>query len=107
MDRTILTVTLVILGLLIGGAFIRVVRGPRFTDRIIAVNAMNTMMIAVIAILSYLLDADYLADVALIYALLGLVANTLLARTLIRRRKGGDTAVDSPKKSRSRKKGGR
>lgn len=87
MINTILTVTLAILGLLMLITFYIVIKGPRFTDRIVAVNAENTMVIACICLLSRLLDADYLIDVALIYALLGLVANTLLTRIMLAKKR--------------------
>ena len=83
MIHTILTAMLVILGLCMGAVLICAVRGPRFTDRVIAINAINTLIICVICVLSALLEEDYLVDVALIYALLGFLVNTLLMRQLL------------------------
>jgi len=60
----------------------KVVKGPRFTDRILAVNAINTMLTASICLLSRYLGVAYLLDVALIYALLGFTGSTLLMRML-------------------------
>lgn len=82
MEKTILTAVLVILAALMLALMYRVVKGPRFTDRILAVNAINTMLTASICILARLLNAAYLLDVALIYALLGFTATTLLMRLL-------------------------
>lgn len=83
MEKNILWAALLFLTVLMLFVMIRVVKGPRFTDRIIAVNSINTMIIAGVCILSVYLGADYLIDVALIYALLGFMANVLLMRTLI------------------------
>ena len=83
MEKTILTAMLVILALCMLAVVVRLIRGPRITDRILAVNALNTLITAEICLLSRYLSADYLVDVALIYALLGFVVNTLLTRTLI------------------------
>ena len=83
MEKTILTAMLVILALCMLAVVVRLIRGPRITDRILAVNALNTLITAEICLLSRYLGADYLVDVALIYALLGFVINTLLTRTLI------------------------
>jgi len=83
MEKTILTAMLVILALCMLAVIVRLIRGPRITDRILAVNALNTLITAEICLLSRYLGADYLVDVALIYALLGFVVNTLLTRTLI------------------------
>ena len=82
MEEKLLTGTLVILALLMLALMPRVVKGPRFTDRIVAVNAINTMVTASICLLSRLHRAGYLLDVALIYALLGFTATTLLTRLL-------------------------
>ena len=87
MEEKLLTGTLVILALLMLALMPRVVKGPRFTDRIVAINAINTMVTASICLLSRLHRAGYLLDVALIYALLGFTATTLLTRLLAADRK--------------------
>ena len=87
MEDKLLTGALVILALLMLALMPSVVKGPRFTDRIVAVNAINTMVTASIVLLSRLHRAPYLLDVALIYALLGFTAVTLLTRLLAADRK--------------------
>ena len=82
MEDKLLTGTLIILALLMLALMPRVIKGPRFTDRIVAINAINTMITASICLLSRLHRAGYLPDVALIYALLGFTATTLLTRLL-------------------------
>ena len=82
MEDKLLTGALVVLALLMLSLMPKVVKGPRFTDRIVAINAINTMITASICILSRLHRAGYLLDVALIYALLGFTATTLLTRFL-------------------------
>ena len=82
MEDKLLTGTLVLFVLFMLALMPRVVRGPRFTDRIVAVNAINTLITASICVLSRLHRAGYLLDVALIYALLGFTATTLLTRLL-------------------------
>ena len=61
---------MIFLALLMLALLYRVVKGPRYTDRLVAVNAINTMITASICLLSRLHRAPYLIDVALIYALL-------------------------------------
>ena len=90
MEEKILTGALIILGLLMLSLMPRVLRGPRFTDRIVAVNSINTMVTASICLLSRRLNAPYLLDVALIYALLGFTAVTLLTRLLAAERRKGE-----------------
>ena len=82
MENKLLTGALVILALLMLALMPKVIKGPRFTDRIVAVNAINTMVTASLCLLSRLHRAGYLLDVALIYALLGFTATTLLTRLL-------------------------
>ena len=82
MEDKLLTGTLVILVLFMLALMPKVVKGPRFTDRIVAINAINTMITASICLLSRLHRAGYLLDVALIYALLGFTATTLLTQLL-------------------------
>ena len=48
----VLTVGAVILALLILATLVRAVLGPRFTDRIVAVNVINTLVIAELVLLS-------------------------------------------------------
>lgn len=62
------------------GGMIRAVLGPRFTDRVVAVNLIGTVAILILCILSYFLEASYLVDVAILYALLNLVAVVVLCR---------------------------
>ena len=90
MEKTVLTAAMVLLGLCMLAVIARLVKGPQTTDRILSVNALNTLITALICLLSRYLKADYLIDVALIYALLGFVVNTLLTRSLAagKRRKG-------------------
>ena len=90
MEDKLLTGTLILLALFMLALMPRVVKGPRFTDRIVAVNAINTLVTASICLLARLHRAEYLLDVALIYALLGFTATTLLTRLLKADRTKGD-----------------
>ncbi len=58
----------------------RAIKGPRFTDRMVMVNAITTMVIAIIVILAARLKESYLIDVAIVYALLGFLSNAVLCR---------------------------
>ena len=69
--------------LLIGAMVIRSIIGPRSTDRIVSVNMLGTMTICSIAILSVLLDEGYLADVAMIYAMISFVAVLMMASMFV------------------------
>lgn len=92
MEKTILTIAIAVLAVLMLCLMYRVVKGPRFTDRILAINAINTMITAIICLLSRYLGVAYLLDVALIYALLGFVGSTLLMRLLAAEKEEEDEA---------------
>lgn len=77
----------VLLALLMFAALLRAVLGPRFTDRIVAVNVLNTLVVALIALLSVYLDEKFLVDVALIYALLSFLTVVVLSRMVTPRQK--------------------
>jgi multicomponent Na+:H+ antiporter subunit F len=61
-------------------ALVRAVLGPRFTDRIVAVNVLNTLVVALISLLSVYFREDFLIDVALVYALLSFLTVASLSR---------------------------
>ncbi len=69
-------------------AFVRALRGPRFTDRIVAINMIGTMTTAVICILSVYLDATSLLDVALVYTLLSFLATVVMCHVVVLHHKG-------------------
>ena len=77
---------------------IRAVIGPSIADRIVSVNMMGTMVIAIIAMLSVLQKEGYLADICIIYAMisfLSVVALTKVFLGIYRRRKAeGDREDD-------------
>lgn len=86
--QTVLAAGAILLAVLILLTLIRAILGPRFTDRVIAVNMINTMVVAVICILSVWQGEDFLVDVALVYALLSFLTVVVLSRlVLIRQRK--------------------
>ena len=68
----VLTAGAVVLALLILATLVRAVLGPRFTDRIVAVNVISTLVIAELVLLSVWLREDFLVDVALVFARSGL-----------------------------------
>lgn len=82
-----LMAAMIILVLLILAVLVRAILGPKFTDRIVAVNAVSTLILAEICLTALYLEQDFLLDVALIYAMLSFVANVILMRILIVRRR--------------------
>jgi len=81
----ILITGMILLAILNLVTLIRAILGPRFTDRVVAVNVINTMVIAMICIVSVMLGEDFLVDVALIYALLSFLSVVVLSRLVLTR----------------------
>lgn len=77
-----------VLGVGIVLCMIRAFRGPRFTDRVVSVNMIGTITIAIMAILTVIMDAEFLIDVCITYALLSFIAVVVLTRLVIIRRRG-------------------
>ena len=61
-------------------SLVRCIRGPRISDRVLAVNMMGTLTIAMVAVLTVLLREGYLADVALVYAMISFLSVIVLCK---------------------------
>ena len=83
----VLTAGAVVLALLILATLVRAVLGPRFTDRIVAVHVISTLVIAELVLLSVWLREDFLVDVALVFALLSCLAVVVVSRLVAARRR--------------------
>lgn len=105
MPKVYLCVFLAVCGVLVIGALLRAVPGPRFTDRMVAVNCITTLITCIISVLSVLLDAVYLLDVALIYALLGFLANVILTRLVLQRHRAKQTFENELAEAEEKKEG--
>lgn len=73
-------IILIILGVMLMLCLIRAVKGPRVADRLVAANMMGTMIICIIVILSVIMEEGYLADIALIYAMISFLAVVVLTK---------------------------
>lgn len=78
--RMLLTAAMLVLAVLIVISMIRSVLGPKTADRIIAVNMVGTMVIMIIAMLSVILDQNYLVDICLIYAMISFLGVVVLSK---------------------------
>lgn len=63
----------------------RIWRGPTTPDRVVALDAVNTMVVATMLLLSARMKEPVFADVAIVYALLSYVGTLFIARTLERK----------------------
>lgn len=74
---------LILLALLLFALLLRAVKGPSIADRIVAVNMMGSITIVMIAIMSLLLNEDYLIDICLIYAMVSFLAVVVISKVYI------------------------
>lgn len=84
--RLLYSITLSAYALLLFVPLYRAIRGPRITDRILAVNMMGTILVSSIAILAVMLKEGYLVDVSLIYSLVSFLSVLVFASVYIRKR---------------------
>ena len=73
-------IILIILAVMLILCLVRAVIGPRIADRLVSVNMMGTMIMCIIVILGVIMDEGYLADIALIYAMISFVAVVVLTK---------------------------
>ena len=78
--QIMLQVSMFTLSITIFVCLIRAILGPRFTDRVMAVNIIGTKAIVMIAILSFLLEESSLVDIAVVYAMISFLAVVILSK---------------------------
>ncbi|MDO4483025.1 MAG: monovalent cation/H+ antiporter complex subunit F [Clostridia bacterium] len=76
-------IVMVVLGVLLCICLIRAITGTRIADKIIAVNMMGTLILIIICVLAFVKGEGYLADVAIIYAMLSFLAVVILSKIYI------------------------
>ena len=63
-------------------AMIRLVKGPTSADRVVALDAINTLVVAAMIVLGVVFQQIIFIDVAIIYALLSYVGTLFIAKYL-------------------------
>lgn len=90
--EVLFVVALIVLAIFLVLSLIRAIIGPRVTDRIVAINMMGTLTLAIIAILAIMKQEGYLVDICLIYAMTSFLAVIVLCKVYMgvyRQRKEG------------------
>lgn len=83
--RTFLIVILCMLSVIAYLCLVRALKGPRVTDRVVALNMIGTLVVMMVCIVSYLLEEAFLVDVAILYALLNMLVVVVLCRVATQR----------------------
>jgi multicomponent Na+:H+ antiporter subunit F len=66
-------------------AVYRVARGPTTQDRVIAVNAIGTTTVLIIALIAAVFDEPAFLDVAIVYALLNFIMSIAISKFTVER----------------------
>ncbi|MGM9536794.1 MAG: monovalent cation/H+ antiporter complex subunit F [Candidatus Onthomonas sp.] len=82
MFELVMKIYLIVLGLCVLGALIYIGTSRHFTDRLVGVNLISTLILSVILVLSLYLDSTSILDIDIIYALLSFQAVVVLSRIL-------------------------
>jgi len=70
------------LGSLMLLAMIRLLKGPTSADRVVALDAINTLVVASMIVLGVVFKQVIFVDVAIVYALLSFVGTLFIAKYL-------------------------
>ena len=79
----LLWISIGLLSVFIFTCLVRAILGPRFTDRVVAINIICTKTIIIIAMLSCLLENSSLLDIAIVYSMIGFLAVVVLSKCYI------------------------
>ncbi len=77
---TLIHIIVILIGVSLFTAFIRFLKGPTASDRVMALDFMTVVAVALMVVLSFLFDRSIYLDVAMVYALIGFVGTVVVAR---------------------------
>lgn len=84
MINILLTISLILFGLAIVLTFTRIVLGPTFPDRVIAMDVVGVNLISAIAIVSILFTTKFFLDVILVLGILAFISTISYAKFIER-----------------------
>jgi multicomponent Na+:H+ antiporter subunit F len=83
LDQSVaVTAVLLLVGMLL--AFVRLIKGPDAADRIVALDLISILIVALLAVLAIYADETSFLDVAIAYALVAFLGTVALARFRMR-----------------------
>lgn len=82
LELTILNVSLTFMVLMFIPCIYRIIVGPSIPDRLIASDALTTVLIAIFGVYGYLKGSDFFLDAALVLAIISFVGTVAIARYL-------------------------
>ena len=82
-EKIILLTGMVFLSVTVIFCIVRAFLGPRFTDRLLAINVIGVKTVILICISILYLDEGYVADIALVYATISFLSSVMLAKIFL------------------------
>ena len=98
--QTAIDVSFILVMLGVAFAFVRLIKGPSLSDRVVALDMMTILIVSFCGLYAILADDDAFIDVAIVLALVGFLATAALARfverAVMRSDPGADPEIDAP-----------
>lgn len=82
MNTLLLDFALLFMVLAIIPCVYRVIKGPTIPDRVIAVDAMTTVIVVMLGVYSYVQESVFFMDVALVLAIISFVGTVTISKYL-------------------------
>lgn len=84
MEKTVLIIALVLIGIAIVITLIRIIIGPSLPDRILSLDIVGVQIVSVLAIISIILETDAFLGVLLILAILSFIGTIAFTKFIER-----------------------
>ena len=81
--NNLLAIGMIFLSITASFCLLRAILGPRFTDRIVAINMIGMKTIILICILAFYMREDSLLDISIVYALISFLPVVALAKVYL------------------------
>ncbi|MEA1984166.1 MAG: cation:proton antiporter [Euryarchaeota archaeon] len=82
MNSLLLDVSLVFMVLSLMPCLYRVIKGPTIPDRVVAIDAMTTVIVVMLGVYSFLQNSVFFMDVALVLAIIAFVGTVTISKYL-------------------------
>lgn len=84
MTQTLLSLSLILFGVAIVITFIRIILGPSFSDRVIAMDVIGVNLLSAIAIMSILFETKAFLEVILVLGILAFISTIAFSKFIER-----------------------
>lgn len=93
--QTALDVSFILVMLGVAFAFVRLIKGPSLSDRVVALDMMTVLIVSFCGLYAILADDDAFIDVAIVLALVGFLATAALARFVERSEQRAEPSAET------------